>query len=228
MKHGLAVMLFVSMVAAGQTMPAPSQPLPQQAVYRNAELHLTFSYPADLAPRDAAAVAAVGRRMIYGADAETDPAHSKADACMKVLLSVGKNSAGTQPGAQASLTLFDVDMRCLPAKALKNKKTMDGALTGLATQGTTVLGMMPIEEPMHYEIQGHRVRLVAAQGTPVSKTDLQTDGAQLIAVAATAVNGHVLSWVFEANDLATFNQMLASQVDFGVGKPQPLFPAGFQ
>jgi hypothetical protein len=145
---------------------------------------------------------------------------------MKVLLSVGKN--GDQAGALARIALFDVDVRCLPAKALRNKKAMDGVLASLATQGTTAMGLMPIEEPMHYEIQGHRVRFAAAQGTPVMKGDLQSADAQVIAVAATAVNGHVLSWWIEAGDLATFNHLLRSQVDFGAGQAQALFPAGFQ
>ncbi len=188
---------------------------------------MTFSYPADLEPRDAAAVAGVGRRMIYGADAESDPEHAKNDACAKVLLSVGRNGSGNPPTPEVTMALFDVDLRCLPPKALRNRKTMDQVLVNLATLGTTVMGLMPIEEPMFYEVQGRRVHFCAAQGQPVTKSDLQTADSQLIAVTAMAANGHVLSWLLESNDLTAFNRLLGSQVDFGTGKPQPLFPAKF-
>jgi hypothetical protein len=68
----------------------------------------------------------------------------------------------------------------------------------------------------------------AAQGTPVTMTDLQTGEEQVIGAAAVAVNGHVLGWVIEANDAALFNRLLGSQVDFGGGKGQRLFPARVQ
>jgi hypothetical protein len=240
-----AVVLFAVVVCAAGVVRAQiagqvasgAAPGSQAAmkVYTNPALHLTFSYPAELGPRDATAVAAVGRRMMLGEDTSPDqdqqspgqesPGQQKSSGtCMKVLLSVGKDGSG----GQESIALFDMDVRCLPAKALRNKKAMDNLLTILTTQGTTALGMMPIEEPMFYEIQGHRVRFAAAQGTPVTKGDLQNSDAQEIAVAATAVSGHVLSWWIQAGDVATYNRLLRSQVDFGAGKAQALFPAGFQ
>jgi len=62
----------------------------------------------------------------------------------------------------------------------------------------------------------------------VAKTDVQSAESEVIGVAAMATGGHVLSWLLESNDPATFNRLLGSQVDFGTGKPERLFPAQFR
>lgn len=195
-------------------------------VYMNPDLHLMFGYPADLAPVDAASVLAVGRRTIYGGDEEGDPDHPATDACTKVLLSVGK---GNQNGGGASnqwvrLGLLDVSAQCFPAKTFGNKKTIDALLRNLVKQGTTLMGLMPLEQPAAYEVEGHRANFCAAQGQPVTGSDLQTAGEEVIGVATIAVPGHVVVWVIETSDGETFNQLLGSPVDFGAGKPQRLFP----
>jgi hypothetical protein len=138
-------------------------------------------------------------------------------------------SVGTEKRAnpEGTISLFDISPGCVPADAAKNKKAMDKALAGIVTEGTTVLGMMPIEQPFAYPIEGHRVHFAASQGQPVTKTDLQTSEPQLRATIAVAVNGHILSWMFEAGDAEFFNRLLASPVDFGAGKAQPLFPLQF-
>lgn len=198
--------------------------------YTNPALHLTFSYPAELTPRDASTVAAAGRRMIYGSDTAADADHPQTDTCAKVLLAVGEEGAagGGAAATWARVGLFDVDVRCLPVQALRNKKLMDVTLTNLVQQATTVMGMMPLEQPMFYEMQGQRMHFCAAQGTPVNMGDLQTGEEQVAGAAAVAVNGHVLSWVMETNDSALFNRLLGSQVDLGTGKVERLFPARVQ
>ena len=228
MKAGLMAMVLASVAAFGQAPNAPSPASAPMRIYTNPELHLTFSYPAELTPRDAATVLAAEQRMIYGADAATEGDPPRADKCAKVLLAVGENGAGSGATTWARVGLFDVDVRCLPAQALRNKKVMDTTLTKLVQQGTTEMGMMPIEPPMFYDLAGQRMHFSAAQGTPVTMSDLQTGEEQVIGAAAVAVNGHVLGWVIEANDAALFNRLLGSQVDFGGGKGQRLFPARVQ
>jgi hypothetical protein len=228
MKAGLMAMVLASVAAFGQAPNAPSLASAPMRIYTNPELHLTFSYPAELTPRDAATVLAAEQRMIYGADAATEGDPPRADKCAKVLLAVGENGAGSGATTWARVGLFDVDVRCLPAQALRNKKVMDTTLTKLVQQGTTEMGMMPIEPPMFYDLAGQRMHFSAAQGTPVTMSDLQTGEEQVIGAAAVAVNGHVLGWVLEANDAALFNRLLGSQVDFGGGKGQRVFPARVQ
>ena len=228
MKAGLMAMVLASVAAFGQAAQAPSPASEPMRVYRNPELHLTFSYPAELTPRDAATALGAERRMIYGTDAATGE-QSRPDTCAKVLLAVGEDNAGSgTAGRRASIALFDVNEQCYPAKVLRDKKAMDLLLRNLTIQGTTEMGMMPIEQPMFYDLEGHRMHFCAAQGTPVTASDVQTGEAEVIGAAAVAIEGHVLGWVLEANDAALFNRLMGSQVDLGWGKAQRLFPARVQ
>lgn len=189
--------------------------------YSNPELHLTYLYPAELMPVDGAFGTTAARRMIY-ADAESDTA--KADTCAKVLLSVGKGHEGQ--GEWARLGLVEVNGQCFPPKALQNKKSTQMLLRNLVSQGTTVMGMMPLEQPAVYQIEGRWASFSAAQGEPVSKSDLQTGEQQVLGLAAVHVEGYILGWVIETNDEAMFNRLLGSGVDFGTGKPERLFGGG--
>jgi hypothetical protein len=228
MKAGLMAMVLTSVIALGQpTVPAPTAE-PMRS-YTNPELHLTFSYPAELTPRDVATALGAERRMVYGTDAAAATDQSRADTCAKVLLAVGEDSAGSgAAGTRASIALFDVNTACYPAKVLRDKKAMDLLLRNMTIQATTEMGMMPIEQPMFYDLEGHRMHFCAAQGTPVTTGDLQTGEAEVIGAAAVAVEGHLLGWVLEANDAVLFNRLVGSEVDLGGGKAQRLFPARVQ
>jgi len=233
MTLGWIALVLVPVMAAAQTTAGSGGTVGTAGsaavqVYRNAELHLTFSYPAELATVEGAAAAAVGRRMVYGSNEESvDPDHPTQDRCTKVLLSVGKGREG-QAGTWVRVGLLDENAQCFPAKVFQNKKATDGLLRNLVKQGTTVMGMMPVEQPVGYVLQGHRAGFCGAQGAPVTGSDLQTGGDQLIGVVAAVVAGHVVGWVLETNDPATFNQLLGSQVDFGAGKAERLFPGEAQ
>ncbi len=202
--------------ASGAAAPASSD----TKVYTNAELHLTFTYPAELAPVDAASVAVVAQRMVYGDD-------SSKDECTKVLLSVGEGREGGQ-GVWARVGVVQVNAQCFPAKVLREKKATDGLLRNLARQATTVMGMMPVEQPAGYEIEGRRACFAAAQGTPVTAGDVQTAGEELLAVAAVSTEGRLVAWVIETNDQALFNRLLGSGVGFGTGKVERLLPGQVQ
>ena len=212
--------------ARGQVAGAAASGAAAQAgtgtkVYTNAELHLTFTYPAELGLVDAAAVAAVARGMVYGDDASKDE-------CTKVLLAVGEGSGRGQGGVQsgwARVGVVEVNPQCFPAKVLREKKTTDRLLRNFVTQATTVMGTMPLEQAAGYEIEGRRACFAAAQGTPVTAGDVQTAGEELLGVAAVATEGQLVAWVIETNDQALFNRLLGSGVDFGTGKTERLLPA---
>jgi hypothetical protein len=240
MKPASIAFLLAPIVATAQTTtapppatPSPSRPAahaPPSRSWTNPQLHLTFTYPADLAPRDPKFAAAAVHRVIYGEDTVPDSDPRSLPFCATMLLSIGtppapQSAKATAPSAK--IAIFDVDAQCIPPEALRKKSAMNDLLKRLASQGITFLGMMPIDEPSSYQIQGHRLQLAAAQGTPATTTGLQTAGALLTAVAATAVNGHVLCWVIEADDLPLFNRLLMSTLDFGAGPAQPLFPLQF-
>jgi hypothetical protein len=210
----------------GAPAQAPAQPL---QVLRDADLHLTFSYPADLQPMDAQTVAEATGNARYGGNSGENTDAPQSGGCAKVLLSVGKVTEGSHGKAWGLLTMLDVSGSCIPPKALKSKRAMDNLLKPMVTGGTQVLGMMPLGQESAYLIQGYKVHFAGAQGQPVAKSDLQpAEQTQTIAHLAVAVGDHIVLWKIESNSAGLLNRMLASQVDFGAGPPQPLFPGQLQ
>lgn len=201
----------------------PATVPPGFQAWSNPELHLTWLYPAELTPVDGAFAITAAQRMLHGEDAESDP--TQADTCAKVLLSVGKGTEGK--GQWVRVGLVAVNGQCFPAKVLQSKKPTQMLLRNLVSQGTTVMGMMPVEDqPAGYQIEGHWATFSAAQGEPVGKSDVQTSDQQVLGVVAVQAEGCILGWVLETNDEAMFNRLLGSGVDFGTGKPEPLFGGG--
>lgn len=196
---------------------------------KEADLHLTFSYPADLQPMDAKSLADATSNSRFGANSGENTDTSQPGACSRVLLSVGKVMQANNGRAWGILTMLDVGPACIPPKALKSRKAMDNLLKTLVTGGTQVLGMMPLGTETSYLIQARKVHFAGAQGQPVSPDDLQpTQKSQTIAHMAVADDDHIVLWKVESNDAGLLNRMLASQVDFGDGPPQPLFPGRLQ
>lgn len=152
--------------------------------------------------------------------------------CSRVLL---KAELGTDPnesaaaagssGPWASLTVSDMGPGCFPAKALKKTKLMDQMLSGTAAGPTQVLGLMPMEQPLGYLLQGRHAFLAAAEGEPVSESALQpANGKEILAVIAAQVKDHIVVWRIASNDATLLNRVLAGTVDCGLGQPQALYP----
>jgi len=200
---GLALLGFAS----------PAQTAPMH-IWKDPALHLTFSYPAELQVRD--------------------PATAGGGGCARVLLAAGFGAdpnlpsgtgAASASGNWASLSLSDMGPECIPPKVLKKPKMMDQMMYGLTGGATQTLGMMPLEQPLGYLIDENHAYLAAAQGEPVSTDVVQpANGAEVLAIIAVHVNDHVLIWKMASNDANLLNRMLASQVDFGSGHPQALYP----
>lgn len=224
MRVSLLSALLLAAVAAAQTPGKPSAPA--MRTFSDSALRLTFSYPAELTPMDPKTASALGQRILYGEDVAGDAAKAKSGTgCTKTLLAVEEEGK-----ARAQLSLFEVDLSCIPPKAAKNRKLMDQVLRGLASQGNEVLGMTPMDEPVGFLLQGHHAFFAAAQGTPVSSGALQNGEAQVTATIAVEVEGEdkqprILAWHVVSSESALFNRLLASPVDLGTGQAQPLFPA---
>jgi hypothetical protein len=187
---------------------------PAMRTWKDPALQLTIAYPAELQPRDPASVGGSG--------------------CAKVLLAAGLGTDPNEPGASdtapasdkwASLALSDMGPECIPPKVLKKPKMIDQMMDGLTGGATQTLGLMPLEQPVGYLLQGRHAYVAAAQGEPVSTDVVQpANGAEILAIIAVHVNDHVLIWRMASNDANLVNRMLSSQVDFGTGAPQPLYP----
>jgi len=227
MRFGLVLLLAA--VAVGQTPGKPAAPA--MRTLTDSALGLTFSYPAEMTPTDPAAATELGKRILYGDDAD-DAKKTKAGAgCIRTLLAVG-----TDPGrgqGMARLALFAIDLSCLPPKTVKNHKLMDQTLQGLATQGNEMLGMTPLDEPAPYLLEGNHAFFASSQGAPVSPTALQSSQDEVTATVAAEVLGQgekpaILAWHLESNSAAMFNRLLACPVVLGTRPAEPLFPARVQ
>ncbi|MFP5230456.1 MAG: hypothetical protein ACLGXA_22800 [Acidobacteriota bacterium] len=225
MRRAWAVLfLMLPLAVAGQAGSGagqPATPVPGFQTWSSPELHLTYWYPADLKPVDGAFAETDGRRMLYGEDADSERANK--GGCLKTLLSVGNGREGSG-GAWTRVGLLEVSGQCFPAKMLKDKKGVPLLLRNLVTQGTTVMGTMPVEAPALYLLEGRRAGFGASQGQPVTTGDVQTADQQLIGVAVVDLEDRLVAWVIETSDASMFNRLLGSGVDFGTGKPERLFP----
>lgn len=222
MRAGLIAVLLLATAAGAQTPGKPAAP--SMRTFTDAGLQLTFSYPAELTPVDPQAAAALGQRILYGEDGAGKQQKMK-ESCMQTLLAVGEDRP-----AMARLSLFAIDLSCLPPKTVKNRKRMDQVLFGMAAQGNEVLGMTPMGEPTGYLLQGNHAVFASAEGQPVTAGALQSDPAQVTATVVVAVEERggqkkILAWHVASSDAAVFNRLLASPVEIGTGQAQALFPA---
>ena len=215
-RYALAAVVMLASAGSAQNAGAPGSTGKPMRTFRDAELPLTFSYPAELQPRAAGTPQAGG------------------NSCSKTLLVAGigqdpnEESAASSGAAQAgsarwaSLTLTDTG--CVPPRVLKKTKVLDEMLSGMTSGPTETLGLMPMEQPVGYLLEGRHAFLAAAQGEPVSSSDVQPpNGAEVLAVVAVSVKDHILLWRMASNDPNLLNEMLASRVDFGTGA-QALYP----
>jgi hypothetical protein len=214
----------------------------KDAVYRNDGGELAFFYPSDLVLGDANAVADRGHRAIYGNEPESDPEHTKSEKCMHFLMMAdlpeaaspttltlgesGKSPVQIVPSPSGSILLAEIDRTCLPKK-MSSKDTND-ALGNMASIAQKMPGMTPIDQQMWYEVDKHKVHFSAAHGrlssNPQGGRKIESAEEQAVATLSVENNGHYVMWMIMSNDLATFNRLLASKVQFGGGPVVLLYP----
>jgi len=208
----LAPAVVATLVSFGAAQNAAAPGATAVRTIRDAELPLTFSYPAELQPRAAGAPSENGcSKTLLVAGIGQDPNEENA-----------AGAAGAGSGRWATLTLTDTG--CVSTQVLKKTKVLDQMLSAMAAGPTQTLGLMPMEQPVGYVLEGHHAYLAAAQGEPVSSDALQpANGSEVLAVIAVSVKDHILVWRMASNDPNLLNEMLAGQVDFGTGG-QALYP----
>lgn len=221
------LLLLLGTVALAQTpSPAREAKPADTATYQNSDLHFSFEYPAELHPMSPQELPGSARTARFSNDPDVGTTDNlESGQCSRRLLTVGETGAGPKGAAWASLTLAEIEPACIPPKALKSKHAMDLMLLPLVRASTQVLGMMPMSPASSYPLELHRVYMSAAQGQPVQPGDLQTtQETESIAILATQVQDHILTWRVESNSMRLFGRILAGRVDFGSGTPKMLFP----
>ena len=221
------LLLLLGTVALAQTPSPVSEAKPAAtATYQNSDLHFSFEYPAELHPMNPQELPGSTRTARFSNDPDVGTTDNlESGQCSRRLLTVGETGAGPKGAAWASLTLTEIEPACIPPKALKSKHAMDLMLLPLVRASTQVLGMMPMSPASSYPLEQHRVYMAAAQGQPVQPGDLQTtQETESMAILATQVQDHILTWRVESNSMRLFGRILAGRVDFGSGTPKMLFP----
>ena len=101
---------------------------------------------------------------------------------------------------------------------------MDDALGNMALSSVMEPGLEPMPKPIWYEIGQQKIHMNSSAGRAIVNGKL--DPAPVIIMAMTTEwRGHLLEWVFTANDTEIFNELTKSMVRFGDGPWSPMFAA---
>lgn len=204
----------------------------------NSDLGFSFSYPSELQSESQESLAANWKK----ATNTSDPKYKASDACTHVLLHSSRkdDSSGPPPSVAiygeghsprvevtvpvtGSITISEISQQCLP---LEFKGREDELLSGFASAVGEEPGMKLIGQPAWYEIEGHKLHAGIAESsgkTNATSAPAASSKGFLVAVAAN-ISGHLVLWMFEAQDLYSINRLIHGSVKFGTGKPQPLLP----
>jgi len=208
------------------------------------EMDLRFNYPVEMRTLDMVADMEAGHMNIYGSSGDSDPEHREARRCIRPLLDAElpaekapsrlaslqdiwvdqtreyKDSYKPQP-IFAKLVLIEFEPGCLPKKLQKGKK-VDEVLHSMALSAVSEPGLEPMPKPIWYEIGKQKIHMNSSAGRPIMNGKL--DPAPVIIMAmATEWRGHLLEWVFTANDTEIFNEITKSLVRFGDGPWSQIF-----
>ncbi len=198
-------------------------------------LQLSFTYPQQLVPQDAATFREVmerGHREHYKTEPESDPEHLQAEKCMHVLLYAttpdpidGEITIGGKDNHSAvsvnlpptgTIMIAEFDQSCVPRATKEND-----ILGQMASISGQLPGLKPIDQQMWYEVDKHKIHFLAAQG---AFSDDKASTPVGVATASTNVHGRFLMWMFMSNDLPTLNRLMSSTVQFGNHPAAPFVP----
>ena len=193
--------------------PLFAQTFQAQQAYTNPDLGLSFRYPAAFNKETPAAVAGY-EGAVFALHPEADPAHTGADPCTPVLLTLGANlerpveapkkgQAPTVP-TKGTLTLSEVSRSCLEKNALD-----DATLASIVNATVKTDGMRPLGRVRNDLVANSTVWWAASAGFNKNAKGKRTAdaGTTILGTAAAVVNGHILVWSITANDPELFNRL---------------------
>jgi hypothetical protein len=207
-------------------------------------LDLHFNYPIEMQTLDAAAQMERGHQNVYGVSGDNDPEHLEAKRCARpLLLAELPSEKAPQRTANmegvwvddskeykesrkpvpifAQILFVEIVRDCLPKKLRKND---NDALGNVAMSFVSLPGIQRMPKPLWYEVGKQKIHMNSAVGRPIINGQLAS--APIIVMSMTTQwRGHLLAWVFTANDTEIFNEITKSLVQFGDGGWGPMFGA---
>jgi hypothetical protein len=204
-------------------------------------LNLRFTYPADLAKRDAAEALHDGHLMLFGISGDADPELAAATRCLRPNLLVqlptapapapetttkavgdGETQVTIKPALSGTILLAELDIECLTPEQQVKAHDLQASMAELVNK---VPGMHSMMQPAWYTIGYQKVHVAAAQGQPQAQSDAQPGPLQVFTMAiSTNWNNHLLVWYFSSNSVDMLNRMTKSTVRFGRAAAAPLYP----
>jgi hypothetical protein len=233
-----------------QAVITPSQAQPSEAsghkpgIFYDKTLDLSFNYPVEMRTLDMMSDMERGHQNLYGQSGENDPEHREAKRCVHPLLDADlpedkapqrlaslegvwiddskgyKESYKPQP-IYAKIVLVEFDRACLP-KNLQKDKNVDEVLHNMALSAVAEPGIQAMPNPIWYEIGKQKIHMNSGAGRPIVNGQPEPAPVMIMAMA-TEWRGHLLEWVFTANDTEIFNEITKSLVRFGDGPWSPMF-----
>lgn len=231
----LALLLVPNLpLSAPAQAPAP----PDTTTFTSEALNLRFTYPSTLHETDPAQAIADGHLNVLGISADSDPALSRATACLHPLLLVktpesqagatstaetspdGSTHVQVTPTTTATILLAELDLHCV---AEQGNADANNILTRLAEVVEKTPRMSRIIEPASYNVDRQRVHIAAAQGH--LKSDGETSPFTIFTMGlSTSWNNHLLVWFFTSNNISMLDNITKSTVAFGRQSPAVLYP----
>jgi hypothetical protein len=192
--------------------------------YKNPSLHLALLYPANLEPEDPANPDAYSYRTRFALHPDSDPEAKGADPCSPLLLAAGMgpdqpiDAHKAKPGRvvplqpTGGLTLNQIKHSCLVQD--DPQSTDEKSIAALVENARHIAGLHPIAHTLSYEIPGAQVLFAASSGPTADEKGHRTPSAGLTYTGTAGILAGTRLFLvsFTANNLATFNGMLAAKI----------------
>ena len=209
---------------------------PKTGEFYDKELDLHFNYPLEMQTLDGSAQMESGHRNIYGVSGDDDPEHQKARRCDRILLDAElprdkapqraanldgvwvddtkeyRDSRKPEP-IFAQIVMMEFVRDCVPQNVQENVDDVLGSMA-MSVLSEPWINRMP--KPLWYEVGKQKIHMNSGAGRPVINGQLAPAPIVIMSMA-TEWRGHLLMWMFTANDTEIFNKITKSQVQFGNG-----------
>ncbi len=227
--------LLVLLLPLSSTAQTPAD----TRTFSSVALNLGFTYPSSLHETDPKSAITGTHINILGVSTDTDPALSRATACLHPILLLkapesGGGSVSTSetapdgdthveitPITTSTVLLAELDIRCVIEQGNSDGNDL---LTRMAETVDKTPGMAAITPPAWYNVGRQRIHFATAQGHPQFQG--QNSPFTIFTMGLSANwNNHLLVWFFTSNNISMLDNITKSAVAFGRTSPAPLYPA---